>query len=115
MSEPLSKKEAIRKFKEQKPARGIYAVRCSATGHVWVGSSRNLGATRNGAWFSLRNGSHIEKSMQEEWNTYGEPEFQFEILQTLDPDLLPMAAADLLKEKSSHWAAQLSAKKLLPG
>ena len=115
MPPDIDRKEAIRKFKEQKPARGIYAVRCTTTGRVWVGSSRNLDATRNRTWFSLRIGGHIEKSLQEEWNSHGEPAFQYEILETLDPDLLPMAEADLLKGKLTQWAAQLSAKQMLPG
>ena len=114
MPEPLSKKEAIRKFKEQNPSRGVYAIRCTATGRVWVGSSRNLDATRNGAWFMLRTGGHIDKPLQAEWNAHGEPAFQYEILETLDPDLHPMAAADLLKSKSHGWVAQLSANPLLP-
>ncbi|HUB82297.1 MAG TPA: GIY-YIG nuclease family protein [Bryobacteraceae bacterium] len=115
MSMGLSKKEAIRKFKEQKPAIGIYAIRCAVTGHAWVGSSRNLGATRNRSWFTLGNGSFMDSSLQEEWNAHGESAFQYEILETLDPELLPMAAADLLKERSSHWTAQLPGKQLLPG
>jgi hypothetical protein len=115
MSANIAKKEAIRKFKEQKPSRGVYAIRCTATGRVWVGSSRNLDATRNGAWFMLRTGSHIEKSLQQEWNSHGESAFQYEILETLEPDLHPMAVADLLKEKSGRWVEQLSAKPLLPG
>lgn len=109
------KKEAIRKFKEQKPQQGIYAVRCKATGSVWVGSSRNLEATRNRTWFTLRMGSHMDKPMQQEWNEHGEGVFDYEILETLDSDLHPTAAHDLLKEKSKLFSGQLSARELLPG
>ena len=42
------RKEVVRKFKERKPLLGVFAVRCTATGLVWVGASRNLDATRNG-------------------------------------------------------------------
>ena len=104
-----AKKEAVRKFKEQKPLQGVYAVRCTASGRVWVGTSRNLDATRNGCWFCLRTGSHIDKSLQEEWNAHGEPAFQYEIVETLEGDSHPLAVADLLKEKGKHWVAELSA------
>ena len=60
------RKEVVRKFKERKPLLGVFAVRCTATGRVWVGASRNLDATRNGSWFCLRNGSYHDKALQEE-------------------------------------------------
>jgi hypothetical protein len=31
---------------------------------------------------------HIDKPLQGEWNTHGEPAFQYEILETLEADLL---------------------------
>ena len=104
-----SRKEAIRKFKEKKPLLGAYAVRCTTTGNVWVGVSRNLEATRNGSWFSLRNGSHMEKSLQAEWNVHGEQAFTYEILAGLDEDVHPMEVNDLLKAQKKNWIVQLGA------
>jgi hypothetical protein len=108
-----SRKEAIRNFKERKPLLGAYAVRCTSTGHVWVGVSRNLDATRNGCWFTLRNGLHREKSLQEEWNAHGESAFQFEILVGLDEEIHPLEVDDLLKEQKKTWIAKLGAQPLL--
>jgi hypothetical protein len=113
MSASVDRKDAIRKFKEQKPRLGAFAIRCSVSGRVWVGSSRNLDATRNGCWFSLRLGSHQNKELQAEWNNNGEPAFQYEILETLDQDLQPLAVRDLLKETQRRWVEQLSAGALL--
>jgi hypothetical protein len=107
-----SRKEAIRKFKEHKPLLGAYAIRCTATGRVWVGVSKNLDATRNGSWFTLRNGSHIEKSLQAEWNAQGEPAFEYEILVGLDEDIHPLEVDDLLKEQKKDWLARLNAQPL---
>jgi hypothetical protein len=115
MGSNVDKKEAIRKFKEQKVSRGVFAVRCTVSGHVWVGTSRNLDATRNGTWFTLRTGSYMDKSLQQEWNVHGEPSFTYEILEKLEDDLLPLAIADLLKEKGKQWTTKLSAHALLPG
>jgi hypothetical protein len=108
-----ARKQAIRDFKERKPNRGIFAVRCSATGLVWVGSSPNLGATRNRVWFGLRLGSHHNPSLQKEWNLHGEPAFQYEVLETLNDDVAAMGVSDLLKEKKGQWVARLGAQPLL--
>jgi hypothetical protein len=113
MESNVEKKEAIRKFKERKPSLGAYAVRCTANGQVWVGASRNLDATRNGCWFTLRSGGHIDKPLQLEWNTHGEAAFQYEILETLDDDLHPMAIPDLLKQVRQRWVDRLQALPLL--
>jgi hypothetical protein len=110
MESKVARKEAIQKFKERKPTIGVFAVRCTATGRVWVDAFRNLEAAKNGAWFALRNGGHRDKSLQEEWNAQGEGAFQFEILEKLDEDVHPMGVADLLKEKRNHWIAQLGAR-----
>jgi hypothetical protein len=104
-----SRKESIRKFKEQKTPLGAYAVRCTVTGRVWVGVSRNLNATHNGCWFILRSGSHYDKSLQEDWNTHGESAFAYEILETLDDDIHPMALDSILKDKKLEWVTRLNA------
>ncbi len=107
------RKDAIRKFKEQKPGVGVYAVRSTATGQVWVGVSRNLEAARNSCWFQLRNRLHQEKSLQLEWDAQGESAFEYEILDRLDEDVHPLQINDLLKSKRSDWSARLGAQQLL--
>jgi hypothetical protein len=109
MHSNTDRKAAIREFKEREPLRGAFAVRCMATNSVWVGSSSNLDATKNGLWFSLRIGSYPVKSLQSEWNVHGEPAFQYEVLEKLASDLHPFAVGDLLKEKKGFWVAQLAA------
>jgi hypothetical protein len=108
-----SRKEAIRNFKEQKVLAGAYAVRCTVTGRVWVGVSRNLDATKNGCWFMLRSGSHQEKSLQAEWNARGEQAFEYEVLEALGDDVHSLNIAALLKEMKSVCVARWSASPLL--
>ena len=112
MASKEARKEAIRKFKERKPLLGAFAIRCTASGRVWVGASRNLDATRNSFWFSLRHGSHPARSLQEEWDVHGEAAFQYEILERLEDDLVSLAVADLLKEKAGYWVGQLGASRI---
>ena len=110
MESKAARKEAIQKFKEQKPALGVFAVRCTASGRVWVDTSRNLGASHNGTWFTLRSGCHRDKALQAEWEAHGEPAFQFEILETIAEDVHPLAVPDLLKAARVRWIGQLDAK-----
>jgi hypothetical protein len=91
MHATAERKAAIRKFKERKPRVGVFAVRCTAAAQTWVGSARNLDATKSRFWFCLRSGVHPDKSLQCEWNTCGEQAFQYEILEELEDDLFPLA------------------------
>lgn len=84
MQSSLERKRAIREFKERKPSRGTFSVRCTASNHVWVGATNNLNAAKNSLWFSLGIGSHPVNSLQSEWNAHGEPSFQYEILEELE-------------------------------
>lgn len=108
-----SRKDVIRKFKEREPAIGIYAVRCTQTGHAWVGASKNLEATQNRCWFSLRSGSHQDKLLQQEWDAHGESAFKYEILGQLDKDVHSIEMEDLLKGMRRDWIARLNAQRLL--
>ena len=107
MQEKETRREAARKFKETTPTMGVFTVRCTAEGRVWVGSSRNLYATRNKYSFTLGNGSHPDKSLQQEWNLQAAPVLQYEIMEILEEDLNPLAVGDLLKAKRTAWVARL--------
>ena len=67
-----ARKEAIRRFKEQTPGRGVFAVRCTASGRTWVGHSQNLGASHNGIWFALQQHAHRDRALQALKETKGE-------------------------------------------
>jgi hypothetical protein len=103
MHSTAERKAAIRKFKERKPRLGVFAVRCTAAAQTWVGSARNLDATKKRFWFCLRSG-FIPISHSSANGT-----FQYEILEELEDDLSPLAITDLLKEKKHHWIAQWDA------
>jgi hypothetical protein len=105
----LSRKEAIREYKERKIPRGIYAVKCAATPQVWVESSPNLNSARNGLWFALRLGNHPNRTLQGVWNQQGEAAFTWEILEQLEDDIPQLNLADTLKQKKLDWIERLSA------
>lgn len=109
----MTRKEAINEYKARKIPRGAFAVRCTVTGQVWVGTSPNLDASKNGLWFGLRHASHRDQELQTAWNTHGEAAFQYEILELLKDDVSPLALRDLLKEKKLHWTKKFGATALL--
>ena len=112
MGSNVNRKEAAKEFKARKVRKGIFAIRCRTTGAVWVDSSPNLDAARNGAWFQLRSGLHRDKRLQQEWNACGEEAFDFEVLEMLDDDSPPIGVADLLKEKKRKWTTEVGGKPL---
>ena len=109
----MTRKQAIREFKERKTPRGIFAIRSTLANRVWVGASRNLDAAKNGYWFALRLGLHLDKSLQSEWNIHGEQNFAYEVVEKLKDDVHPLELADLLKAKQAEWMERLGAARLL--
>jgi hypothetical protein len=110
-----SRKAAIAAYKEIKPERGVFAMRCSATNSVWVDSTPDLRAAQNRMWSSLRfAGAHTEKTMLAEFEAHGQDTFSFEVLEQLKEDVTPMALKDLLKEKKLQWMSRLGARPISP-
>lgn len=108
------RKALLREYKERKVEAGVYAVRCLTTDQVWVGSTADLSTRQNGIWFSLRLGSHREKSLQAAWTTHGAEAFAFEAVEAIDVEGLDRFGRDSrLKERRQHWIAALNATGLM--
>jgi hypothetical protein len=114
IKENMNRKEAIAEYKNRKTPRGMFSVRFAADAPVWVDATPDLEAAKNSLLFSLRNGLHINKGLQAEWNTHGESAFRYEVLEKLDDDLAPMAWRDLLKDKRKEWLEKLGARAINP-
>jgi hypothetical protein len=110
----MNRKEAIAEYKNRKTQRGTFVVRFSDKAPVWVDATPDLHAARNGLLFMLRNGLHRNIDLQTEWNAQGEAAFRYEVLETLEDDLAPMAWRDLLKDKKKEWVEKVSAQAITP-
>jgi hypothetical protein len=106
------KKELLRAAKEQKAKPGIFAVRCMATGEIWVAKAPDLDKRQAGLWFQLNMGGFPGKSLQEAWNRQGEAAFAFEIVEEID-DENPLIVPVLLKDREAHWRKELKALALI--
>ena len=105
--EPIDKKAAIAAYKEQKTLAGIGAVRCTATGQVWLVDSRNVDSFENRIRFELRSGGHRDRTLQAAWAAHGEAAFQFEIVERLPEDTSPLLLRGELKARLEAWRARL--------
>lgn len=105
------KRELVREYKERKPRRGVYAVRCAATGDVWTSASPNLDSQQNSTWFQLRIGGHPNRALQALWTQHGEAAFSYEIVAELsDEARTPYALKADLKALAEECQAKLGAK-----
>ncbi|MFT5694003.1 MAG: hypothetical protein ACI92E_003346 [Oceanicoccus sp.] len=106
------KTEIKRQYKEESQAKGIYSARCTNTGNCWIDSSTNLTGSKNRLNFSLKTGLLLNKELQIALKAHGPEGFEFEILETFDPELSSYELGKRLKERRIHWQEALSAKSL---
>ncbi|MDB5445609.1 MAG: nuclease family protein [Phenylobacterium sp.] len=106
--EPSERKAATAAYKESKRVAGLYAVRCAASGEVWVGRSADLAAQQNSLDFQLRHGPN-NAAMRAAWMRHGAESFRFEPLETVPENLTPAGRSDFLKGRALHWREALGA------
>lgn len=67
---------------------GIYAIRCSANGRDYVGSSNDVMRRWRGHCRLLRAGTHHCRYLQFAWNKHGEEAFSLDVLESCAKDAL---------------------------
>jgi group I intron endonuclease len=75
-----TRKELQREYMKRPKPAGVFQIKNTANGKLYLGSSLNLEGPLNGHKFMLGIGSHRNKVLQKEWNEYGPDKFVFEIL-----------------------------------
>ncbi|MFD2370259.1 DUF2087 domain-containing protein [Brevibacillus sp. GCM10020057] len=101
------KQELKQLYKEMKTEAGVYQIRNTQNGKVWIEATRNL-KTMNGKQFMLKHGSHPCKALQEDWKQYGEDAFAFEVLEVLEKKNDPyFDEADALEKLENKWLDKL--------
>ena len=104
------RRAAISAYKERKRAAGVFAVRCTLTGQIWVGATPTLDTVQTRIWFSLRVGNSPYREAQVAWAAHGESSFTFERLETYDEGRADLMEREWLKERATHWRSELGAK-----
>ncbi|OWU84783.1 hypothetical protein ATO6_10705 [Oceanicola sp. 22II-s10i] len=103
------RKAAVAAWQEVPKAAGVYALRCAASGEVWVGSAPDLATIENRVLFTLRQGGNPHRSLQAAWDAHGADGVVFERLEELDPETPGVARARALKDMAARWRERLSA------
>jgi hypothetical protein len=88
MPDKNRRKEITDQYKQDGRQAGVYRIIHRESGRYFLEHSRDL-RSREGRWqFALSTGSinFLDKSLQAMINDYGTQGFEFEILETLEPD-----------------------------
>lgn len=80
------KKELKEQYKQMKPEMGILIVQNKINNKYLLITTQNLKGMINRVKFQLKSGGHPNKELQKEWKEFGEDNFDFRILETLDYD-----------------------------
>lgn len=108
-----TRRAAVAAYKERKIVAALFALRCDATGQLWVGSSRNMEASRNRHLFALRMGGHPNPAVAAALKAHGLSAFAFEPLETYEEqDEDAYLQQKRLKARADHWRETLGAAAL---
>ncbi|HEV7260120.1 MAG TPA: GIY-YIG nuclease family protein [Bosea sp. (in: a-proteobacteria)] len=108
----LDRKAAIAAYKERKVVAGVYRIRCLASGQFWVGQAPNLEKIENRLRFTLQQGTHRHRGLQEAWLRHGADTFVLEPVEQLEEETDPYLRDRSLKDRLTYWAAALGAPRI---
>ena len=95
-------------YKQNAHEMGIYQIRNTANGKIYVGSSQNLEGTRNSRLFQLRMGKIVfSRELQNDLNQYGAGSFEFTVLDVLNKPEPGDNVERLLSALELHWLGKL--------
>jgi hypothetical protein len=80
-----SRAELKEEYKLRKPSLGVFQIRNTSNGKVFVATSTQLDKVWNRHKFQLEFGSHPNKELQRQWNEFGADSFVFEVVEELKP------------------------------
>jgi len=81
----MDKRAAKLDYKLSHRPMGIFQIRNTANEKVFIDSSNNIPGKINRHRFALNAGQHVSKSLQADWNEFGESAFEFETIEPVEP------------------------------
>ena len=79
-----TKKELKEAYKQYKPQMGVFQIKNKETGRVLIDHSTDVNARWNRHQAQLRFGSHLNKTLQKDWNDLGADQFEFSLLSEME-------------------------------
>jgi GIY-YIG catalytic domain len=103
-----NRKEIIRTYKQNLPEMGIFQIRCTANGKIYVAASRNLEGERNSRLFQLKMGKVVfNRELQCDLEQYGAGKFEFSVLAVLNPPQPGENSEQQLAALETEWLEKL--------
>jgi len=97
-----------REYLQNSSPMGVYQIRNKVNGKVFVDSSTNLEGARNSRLFQLRMGTVVfNEQLKQELQEYGAENFEFEVLEVLEPPEPGQNEARLLARLKMSWLEKL--------
>ena len=81
----MDRKALIREYKAHRRPMGVFQVRNTLSGKVFLGSTVDLPSMLNRQRAQLQMGAHPNRELQADWRSHGAAAFAFEVLDTLHP------------------------------
>jgi hypothetical protein len=81
--EMINKRMLKQQYLETKTPLGVYTIRNVVTGRMLVAGSMDVHGTLNRHRFELRQGTHRNRRLSQDWSQHGESSFTFEVLGTV--------------------------------
>lgn len=106
------RKATVAAYKERKTSGGVYAVVCLATGQRWIGCAADLEKIQNRIWFTLRQGSSPQASLQAAWSAHGPEAFALDVLERLDDEAIAYVRDRVWAERLAHWCRAHEAERI---
>lgn len=78
-----TKSELKRDYKERKTPAGVFQIKNTVNGKIFLCSSLNLDGSLNRNRFTLQYGGHKNETLMKEWKEHGQEAFLFEILEVV--------------------------------
>lgn len=108
MSKETDRAVIKRIYKQSAPEMGVYQIRNTSNGKIYVGSSQNLEGTRNSRLFQLRMGKIVfSRELQNDLNQYGADCFEFSVLDVLNKPEPDDNVEKFLSALELHWLDKL--------
>jgi hypothetical protein len=79
----LSKKALKEQYKNRSVSGGVYFIKCSEGGLIWLRATMDLQGAKNRFIFSKSMDSCPENSMREAWLQFGADAFSFEVAEEI--------------------------------
>lgn len=104
----MDKKEIKRQYKQKMPDMGIYQVKNLVSGKIFIGRAMELNGKLNSERFQLKNGMHMNRELQQDFNELGMGKFSFDVLDRLPSKESPdHDYSQELKELEEMWLNKL--------